>query len=140
MATYRHSAATQAGSENETEGIAVESSLVLNRNMLSESTGGDDEFAQELFGDLIPRAHSLRETIAQAVEQNSADAIRKAAHELKGSCLTLGAERLANVSKDLENLGRTGSVAGAAELLIKLDTELDALVVHLTAEGLFAAV
>lgn len=107
--------------------------------MLSESTGGDDEFAQELFGDLIPRARSLREAIAQAVEQNSADAVRKAAHELKGSCLTLGAERLAAVSKDLENLGRSGSLTGAAEFLTKLDGELDVLVQHLTAEGLFVA-
>lgn len=107
--------------------------------MLSESTGGDDEFAQELFGDLIPRAHSLREAISQALGQNSAEAVRKAAHELKGSCLTLGAERLAGVSRELENLGRSGALQGAPELLTQLDTELAALVGHLTAEGLFAA-
>ena len=116
----------------------MESSLVLNRNMLSESTGGDDEFAQELFGDLIPRAHSLREAIAQALEQNGADAVRKAAHELKGSCLTLGAEKLAAVARELENLGRSGALQGGHDLLSHLDSELAALIGHLTAEGLFA--
>ena len=117
----------------------METSLVLNRNMLSESTGGDDEFAQELFGDLIPRAHSLREAIAQALIQNSCEALRKAAHELKGSCLTLGAERLAGVSRELENLGRSGALQGGQTLLEQLDRELVTLVGHLTAEGLVVA-
>ena len=109
---------------------------VLNRNMLNESTGGDTEFAQELFGDLVPRARQLREDISGALVAGQADTLRKAAHELKGSCLTLGAERVAAVSRELENLGRAGSVQGGQELLVSLDQELDGLVAHLTEQGL----
>jgi HPt (histidine-containing phosphotransfer) domain-containing protein len=114
----------------------LESLQVVNKDLLNESCGGDLEFAKELFGDLSERAHQLQEEIHLACSENNSERLRKAAHELKGSSLTLGAERVGHVSRELEDLGRKSNLEGSGELLPRLDSELETLWKHVQAEGL----
>ncbi|TAF50381.1 MAG: sensor histidine kinase, partial [Oscillatoriales cyanobacterium] len=53
--------------------------------------------------------------IQTAIETDDADGLRKAAHTLRSSSANLGGLSLANVCKQLEDLGRAGTTQGSAE-------------------------
>ena len=44
---------------------------------------------------------------------------------MKGACLTIGAQGMADICQKLENLGNAQSVDGAPEELARLDREFD---------------
>lgn len=62
-------------------------------------------------------------TVAEAVATQDPDAIRRAAHSLKGSAGNMGAVRLALICKSLEELGANGMVQGARLLLEEMQNE-----------------
>jgi CheY-like chemotaxis protein/HPt (histidine-containing phosphotransfer) domain-containing protein len=63
-----------------------------------------------------------------ALERGEAEPLERAAHALKGSSGSLGATRVAALCARLQEIGRAGSVEGAAPLVAALDGELrDAL-------------
>ena len=62
-------------------------------------------------------APPLLQTIRDALERTDADALRRAAHRLKSSSANLGAARLMRLCQQLEHLGASGSVDGAAAAL-----------------------
>jgi HPt (histidine-containing phosphotransfer) domain-containing protein len=49
----------------------------------------------------------------------------KAAHKFKSSSANLGADRLAELCKELETLGRSGSTAGAGRVLGEISSEYE---------------
>ena len=51
--------------------------------------------------------------------------IREEAHALKGASLTIGAQGMANLSRQLENLGAAQTVQGAAEQFARLKHEFE---------------
>ncbi|HPP46535.1 MAG TPA: Hpt domain-containing protein, partial [Accumulibacter sp.] len=59
-----------------------------------------------------------------AVQEGDADGLRKAAHGMKSSSANVGAEALAALCKELELIGRAGTVDGADELLVQAEQEL----------------
>jgi signal transduction histidine kinase/DNA-binding response OmpR family regulator/HPt (histidine-containing phosphotransfer) domain-containing protein len=59
-----------------------------------------------------------------AVDDGDGEALRKAAHAMKSSSANVGAERLAAVCKELETLGRAGTLDGAARMLADAQAEL----------------
>ncbi|WP_028104044.1 response regulator [Pseudoduganella violaceinigra] len=65
---------------------------------------------------------ALREAIALC----DASAVRKTAHSLKSSSANVGADQLARLCREMEQLGRTGQTAGAASLLAALEHEFQA--------------
>jgi CheY-like chemotaxis protein/HPt (histidine-containing phosphotransfer) domain-containing protein len=60
-----------------------------------------------------------------AAAAGDAEALRKAAHGLKSSSANVGAEPLAALCKELETLGRSGTVAGAPALLHRAAAEFE---------------
>lgn len=62
-------------------------------------------------------------TVAEAVAAQDPDAIRRAAHSLKGSAGNMGAVSLSLICKSLEELGASGSVQGASVLLEEMQNE-----------------
>jgi len=64
-----------------------------------------------------------REAIADAVRSASAEAMTRAAHILVSSSTALGAQRLAKACRELEALGRAGSLAGAEQLATTIVAE-----------------
>ncbi|MYM23709.1 response regulator [Duganella sp. FT135W] len=65
-------------------------------------------------------------TIRQAIHAGDADQLRKAAHSLKSSSANIGASALAQRSKELEQLGRNHTTAGAAALLADMEHSFQA--------------
>ncbi len=65
-------------------------------------------------------------TIRQAIAAGDAGQLRKSAHSLKSSAANVGADALARYSKELEQLGRNATTAGAAVLLADMDRSFQA--------------
>ncbi|CAA0124186.1 Uncharacterised protein [BD1-7 clade bacterium] len=74
------------------------------------------------------------ESIKQAIEGLDAEALRVAAHSFKGSALNLSAGKLTELCRQLEQKGRDGTLEGAAQILMDIRTEYDAVRAHLRAE------
>ena len=70
----------------------------------------------------------------EAAKAGSAEALRKIAHSMKSSSSNVGAERMSRLCKDLETIGRTGSVEGALPLLDDAAGELVRVVSALEAQ------
>ena len=68
---------------------------------------------------LPPRMAAIRE----AVEKNDPRLLERTAHLLKGTSRQLGANHLADLTAQLENLGRSNTMEGAIELFEKLESE-----------------
>jgi HPt (histidine-containing phosphotransfer) domain-containing protein len=80
------------------------------------ATPADREFAAELVDAYLRDAPALLETL------RGPDA-RRAAHTLKSTARVLGAARLAELCQELEAKAKAGSLAGAAELVARIDGE-----------------
>ena len=72
--------------------------------------------------------------IAAAIDAADAVELMRAAHSLKGSSANVGARGLMGLCANLEQRGRNGSVAGAAQLCLSLQREFDAVRDALVAE------
>ncbi len=66
----------------------------------------------------------LEQTMRRAVEAGDAAALERAAHSLKGSSGTLGAGRLQEICRRLEEGAEEGTVDGAESGLAELDREM----------------
>ncbi|MGB8647325.1 MAG: Hpt domain-containing protein [Anaerolineae bacterium] len=90
---------------------------------LYESTGGDPSFLDELmeayFTDTPQLFADLRSSLAAG---NSAD-FRRAAHSLKSNSANFGARDLAALSKEMEDMGKVGNLAGAEDKIALAETE-----------------
>jgi PAS domain S-box-containing protein len=79
-------------------------------------------------------AAKLMREIRGAAETGDAALLKSAAHSLKSSSAMFGALALSAVSRDLENLGRAGTSAGAPERLPDLQVEYDRAMAALRTE------
>lgn len=84
---------------------------------------GGDEFVQELAVLFSSQSKEIFESIKNAVESKNADILHKSAHKLKGSCLNIGAPKLAEISKTIEAKGKNHDLEGIESLFIEfIDT------------------
>jgi HPt (histidine-containing phosphotransfer) domain-containing protein len=81
---------------------------------LRESTGGDDDFVRELVEAYVSEATGYLAAMTAAVADPMA--IVRPAHTLKSSSATLGAMRLAAISRGIEEAGRAGRLDLAADV------------------------
>jgi PAS domain S-box-containing protein len=101
-------------------------------------TGGDRALLQEIievFRKDYPQ--SLRR-LDRAVARRDAEALRMTAHALKGSIATVGSPAGRLTAFELEQMGRSGDLAGAPEAVIRLRERLKLLEQAFAAAGLAA--
>jgi HPt (histidine-containing phosphotransfer) domain-containing protein len=72
----------------------------------------------QLFGSTTP---PLLADIRQHASSSNLPAMGQAAHKLKGSCVSLGAEPMAEICKTLQHKGEQGDATGISALLDELD-------------------
>jgi HPt (histidine-containing phosphotransfer) domain-containing protein len=90
---------------------------------LMDSIGGDAEFLRELVETFFQDAPAQFAVLQESLAGGSAESFRRAAHSLKSNAASFGATALAAQSKQLEDLGKTGDLTGAAGLLAEAETE-----------------
>ncbi len=121
--------------------------IVLNNNKSGAGDGGvhpesESALCEKTLQDLkelgSEMGNSFFPQLLETFERNAADhlvslrsaisgaetgQLRREAHALKGASLTIGAQGMANICQQLENLGAAQNVMGAPEELARLDCE-----------------
>jgi len=83
-------------------GRADASAAQFNARQLSEISGGDGEFEREIAREYLMQTAGLIDVMARALLAGDLEALRRAAHTLKGSSRTIGAEGIAVAAAELE--------------------------------------
>jgi HPt (histidine-containing phosphotransfer) domain-containing protein len=99
----------------------------FNRLAALDRVGGDEELLREvveLF--LVEHPHLMRD-VEDAVQHKDAARLERAAHTLKGSLSTIGAEGAARAALQLEIAGRSGQIDGVGPQLEQLGQALGRL-------------
>jgi HPt (histidine-containing phosphotransfer) domain-containing protein len=106
--------------------MSTDDTTTLDTNVLaalSESVGGDDAFVADLVETYLADGAAQLAAIDEAVRSSEAEALVRPAHTLKSSSRTVGANRLGELSRQIEMLGRSGSTTGAGVLAAVARTE-----------------
>lgn len=80
---------------------------VVNTAALSNVFGDDEAVIKEILKEFVEPATANMAEIMAAVEQRSADAVAAAAHKMKSSSRTIGADELADICQALESAGQS---------------------------------
>jgi HPt (histidine-containing phosphotransfer) domain-containing protein len=100
---------------------------------LFESIGGDREFLDEFIETYIGDYPSLLAALREGLASDDAAAVRRAAHTLKSTSLSVGALRLATMAREIEATAEAASLVGAAPLVEATTAEFAAVAVALRA-------
>ncbi|APR79642.1 Signal transduction histidine kinase [Minicystis rosea] len=85
---------------------------------------GDEALLRELIDVFMDEQRKWMGDIHAAIAAGDAALLKRAAHTLKGAVDSCGGRRVRSVAKDLEHMGREGSLAGAEEAAAHLDREM----------------
>lgn len=104
--------------------LVTKSGPVLDTGDLLERIGGDGELLAELAAAFHRDSPQQAERLRSAVALGDAREVTQAAHSLKGALASLGAVRARALASELEQMGKRGDLAGAAELCAALEREI----------------
>ncbi|MEX2494064.1 MAG: response regulator [Nitrospirales bacterium] len=100
---------------------------VLNATVIQDlqNLGGNDvpDFFLTLVDQFLTDLPRHLEAIHLALIRQDPEAVLRAAHACKGSCRSIGATSLAEVSHELEMIGREGRIEGTSEIYARLVRE-----------------
>ncbi|MGF6276076.1 two-component system sensor histidine kinase/response regulator [Massilia sp. UYP11] len=103
----------------------VDRAALDNIRALSRDAG--DVLVQKVINAYVGDTPRHLQALRQAVTTRDAEALRRIAHGLKSASANIGAARLAAACRDLEQLGRSGAVDGAAPLLADMEREFQSV-------------
>jgi HPt (histidine-containing phosphotransfer) domain-containing protein len=115
----------EARIERERKDAPPAETAVLDTEALLARLGGDRKLLSGLVEIFLSDSPKRLRTLRQAIEGKTPEALRQAAHALKGSLSNFGAAAAAAAAKKLETLGRAGTVEGATEILPILESEVE---------------
>jgi PAS domain S-box-containing protein len=118
--------------EARTSGERVESPpstgpKVVDRAAALVHVAGDAALLGELIDLFLAESPAWLEDVRRAADAGDATRLRRAAHKLNGGAGSFGAEETCDAARRLEEMGRTGQLAGAEVALAELDTALTRL-------------
>ena len=90
---------------------------------LLEVIGGERELLIELIDSFLETAPPLLAKLEHGVVEGNAAEVRAAAHTIKSSSNDFGATLLAELCQALEDMGKSATLAGAAELAARVEAE-----------------
>ena len=101
---------------------------------LVEMTGGELDFVDELVDTYLADGEQIVEQLRDAAARGSVGDLVRPVHSLKSSSLNIGALRLGELSRTLEEAARNGAVPHAAEWVERVATGFDDVRRELLAE------
>ena len=113
------------------ETVEVIQREAVNRGALDNirvlSRDGGDELVQKVVNAYMGETPRHLQTLRQAIAGQDAGSVRRVAHSLKSASANVGALHLASLCKELEQLGRADSVAGADRILADMEQEFQSV-------------
>jgi two-component system sensor histidine kinase/response regulator len=100
---------------------------LFDRPCMLERLGNDAELLDEVLDVFLEELPEMVSDMRTAVSGQSAEAVMRAAHSIKGALLNISAESSADFASKLEEIGRSEQLLGSRELLAELEVELDRL-------------
>ncbi|MBP1205257.1 signal transduction histidine kinase/CheY-like chemotaxis protein [Duganella sp. 1411] len=97
------------------------------KNIRALSTGNGEALLERVLHAYLEDTPMHLRTIRSAIDSGSTVQMRKAAHSLKSSSANVGADALAQRCKEMEQLGRNDTTAGAAALLDDMERSFQAV-------------
>ena len=94
---------------------------------LVERLAGDDQLARELVDIFLVEYPAMMAAIRSGISRQDGDAVRLAAHTLKGSVSNFIDGTAVNTARALEQAGGERRLADAASLMVRLEYELEEL-------------
>ncbi|HRB37881.1 MAG TPA: response regulator, partial [Bacteroidia bacterium] len=84
------------------------------------AVGDDTSFVKNIFELFLKQMDNLHADMSKFFNEHDADGMYKASHKLKGSALNIGAKRLSEVCRIIEEKGKLGDLTGMNELIQQL--------------------
>ena len=100
---------------------AIDQSVLATLRELQEE--GEPDIIEEVGGLFLKHAPEKIAAIVKAAAEKNAKALQVSAHSLKSSSAYVGAMGLSTMSKDLEMMGRSGSLEGVERKIEALTEE-----------------
>lgn len=97
----------------------------LDKSQILDQVGGDKDLLKEVVALFLDDCPKLIEQMREAIQESNPEGLQKAAHTLKGSVSNFGATLAVQAALDLETMGKTGDIGGAAGVLEVLEKEID---------------
>ena len=97
------------------------------REVALARVGGDAGLLRELTADYLREAPAWLDALRRAVARGDAAEVRIVAHTIKGAVGYFGADEAGALADRLQELGRSGDVAGATAVFPQLEQALDRL-------------
>ena len=104
---------------------------VIDWKVALDAVGGRRDLLAELVTIFEAEYPATLATIGSAIERGDAKTLQVSAHQLKGCLRYFGRTQAADLAGSLEDLGRSGTVDGAAGKLEPLDAAIQRLLPHL---------
>ena len=89
-----------------------------------DGTGGDRELLVAVIDAFLEELASLMPLLRKSVRVRDAEEVKRTAHSLKGSLLSVGAKGPAAAAHELERLGTNGDLEGGDAALAELDQQV----------------
>lgn len=96
----------------------------LDRARLLEGVGGDARLMRQLIRIFLDDSAAMLHSIRAAIDAADAEALRQAAHALKGAVANFSRQGTCEVALALEEMGRRGELADADEAFVALEKQL----------------
>ena len=113
-----------------------EQKIIINENALLNAFDNDMDFFKEALEMFISDYPSMMDAIQEAVDAGDADALKRTAHALKGMVGNFQSKAAAESALELEEMGRSGKLAGSEKAMKNLTEQIDALEKHLSSIAL----
>ncbi len=100
---------------------------VFDLSYLSDAADGDLQFIQEVLEEYLSGTVTLLAEVSRAARVGDLDALRRAAHSVRGASASVGAMRVTATAGMLEDKARARDLTGAQTLASALDADFRAL-------------
>ncbi len=121
----RFGLARQDSTPSQAQGTGIVPGEPVEVARLFELTAGDKAFALQIVDTFAQSGDRARDEMRSALSDGDRNRLQRAAHQLKGASANIHAARLRDLATTIENRSSSAAEADLADLLEKLEKELD---------------
>lgn len=116
-----NSSSSPVSSSPSNTSAALSAEVVARVRALEEAT--EPPLVSQIFASFVTDGAERISVLRNSLEADDAELLRKTAHALKGASANVGALHMKDIAQQLEALGKSSSMAGAAALIEQLEVE-----------------